>query len=374
MKHVYVLATAVLSMLTFANGASAQTYTAVRNGNWSVSSGAGTPWDPNGRPPTNCSNCLITINSNVKVTLDVHVTLTGTSALVLGSDGVGSAQLIIAGSGASNFTSAHNIILSSAGLDNTKLKILYSNSFVDATGTATWDGIFAQNSTYLKQVGNGPWSIFGSDGTPQLQTTIQGGNFLSGPVGLTGSGPLPITLASFEAAIDGNAVSLNWTTAQESNTDHFAVERSTNGGSSWTTIGTLPAAGFSSLPKNYSFVDGTPGSGVNDYRLQIIDRDGKPTFSTIRLVRTGLVSGISVFPNPAIDVVNISLSSHLGSGMMSIRLLNQSGQTLSEKKLENGAGTTISLPVGSYPQGNYLILVTGADGTRQISKLFISRQ
>jgi hypothetical protein len=293
---------------------------------------------------------------------------------VLGSSGVGAAQLVVAGSGASNFTSAHNIILSSAGLDNTKLKILFANSFIDATGAAVWDGIFAQNSTYLKQVGNGPWSIFGSDGTPELQTTIQGGNFLSGPVGLTGAGPLPITMASFEASLDGNAVSLNWTTAQESNTDHFAVERSTDGGSHWTTIGNVAAAGFSSLPIEYSFVDGTPASGVNDYRLQSIDRDGKPTFSTIRLVRTDLVSGIGVFPNPASDVVNVSLSRNFPSGMLSIRLLNQSGQMLSEKKLENGAGTTISLPVGSYPQGNYLILVTGADGTRQISKLFISRK
>jgi hypothetical protein len=375
MKHVYVLATALFSMLTIINGASAQsTYTAVRNGNWSIGAGSGTPWDPNGKPPKVCNNCTIIVNSNVKLTMDAQVTLTGTSVLQLGSDGVGTSQIDIIGSGAPNFMSSHNIVLSSAGLDNVKLRLLYNNVFIDATGATTWDGVFAENGSYLKQVGNTPWTVFDAAGTPELTTTISGGNFLRGPSTLLGSGPLPITLSGFSASVNSDAVDLTWTTAQEFNSDHFAVERSTDGGTRWFTLANVSAAGYSSLPLNYAYTDDAPAAGVNEYRLESIDRDGKTSLSPIKVIRTGLIAALSVFPNPASDVVNVSFKSTQAAGMLSIRLMNQFGQILTEKKLENAAGTTVSLPISNYPQGNYLIVVSGADGSSQIGKLFISRK
>jgi hypothetical protein len=72
--------------------------------------------------------------------------------------------------------------------------------------------------------------------------------------------------------------------------------------------------------------------------------------------------------------VNVTLGGEGATGNMSIRLISQSGQLLLEKKVNNTGGTTVTFPVSSYPQGNYLIQVTGQDGTQQISKLFISRQ
>ncbi len=159
----------------------------------------------------------------------------------------------------------------------------------------------------------------------------------------------------------------------ESNSDHFAVQRlNTNiTPSAWETIGTVHAQGNSSLEVQYSFTDQSPLTGVNEYRLESVDRDGKFSYSEIKVVHLGAF-GVKVFPNPASDYVNVNISSN-ASGTQSIRLVSQNGQLLTERKVDNAAGTVVSLPISSYPQGNYLIIVTGADGSRQVSKLFISR-
>jgi hypothetical protein len=374
MKHVYALAAIVLAMLIFSYDTSAQVYTAVVSGNWSVT-GASTPWDPSGgKPPENCLNCTITVNSGVTLTLDAHVTLTGVSTFKIGNDGSAPAQLLIpAAAGGSTFANSNNIILSSASGDLTTLRLAYTNSTVDASGAGERDGVFSFNSGYLKQIGNGPWSGFLADGSEQFKSTIQGGSFATGVKTINGFGTLPVVLLDFSATSADGVVELNWTTAQESNSDHFAVLRSTDNGGHWQILGNVAAQGYSSSPFNYSFSDQSPASGVNEYRLLSVDRDGKSGYSITKVVRTNLISGVSIYPNPAKDYVNVSIGSEMTSGA-SIRLMNQAGQTLAEKKLNGAAGTTVTLPVSTYPQGNYLILVTAADGSKQINKLFISRQ
>ena len=373
MKLVYTLAATMLASFVLFNGASAQTYTVVRSGNWSVNSGPTTPWDVNGKPADNCSNCVITINSGDTLTLDAHVTLTGTSLFKIGSDGSAAAQLLIPASGGTDFASSFNLVLSSAGSDNTALKLLYSNTTVDATAAGIRDGVFSVNGSYQKQIGNGPATIFNPDGSFSQNGTVQGGSLATGVKTFNGVGTLPVILMNFSAASDKGAVDLNWTTAQESNSDHFVVERSTDGGTLWQNIGTVAAKGFSASPVDYSFADQSAVPGVTEYRLELVDRDGKYGYSSVKVVHTNLIGGVSLFPNPAKDYVNVSLGSGANQSI-GVRLLNQSGQVLLERQLNGSAGTTLSLPVSNYPEGTYLVVVTGSDGSRQVSKLFISRQ
>jgi hypothetical protein len=389
MKHVYVLATALLTLLAISNGASAQTftggtYTAVRSGNWQTA--GPNIWDPSGQPPSVCNNCSITIFSGVTVTLNTTITLGNSSVLSIGNDANnGSAKLIIPASGSSDWAGSNSIMLANDGsIPANTIKLHDASSSIDATGTIagtmanpSYDGVievFASSvpAVYSKLLGNGASTFSGL--TSINQTPSSNKDPMIGGSSLDANGILPITLESFDAVSEKATVELTWTTAQEFNSDHFAIQRSTDGGSHWNTLGKVAASGFSSLPVSYSYNDGTPATGVNDYRLQSVDRDGKSTYSFIKVVRTGLISSISVFPNPATDYVNVSLSSNEAAGGISIRILNQSGQVLAERRLENAAGTTVSMPVGSYPQGNYLILVAGADGSKQVSKLFISRQ
>jgi hypothetical protein len=369
MKSFYILA-AALAILLFVNDASAQ-YTAVRSGNWSVTSGPTTPWDPSGRPPSNCANCTIIINSNVTLTLDMSVTLTGTSEFRIGNDGSAPAKLIIGNSSGTSFATSYNLILSGAGLDITNLKLLFANSSVDATAAGLRDGVFTQNGAYVKQVGNRPGTVFNADGSVSSDFPVQGGNLLSGVFTLSSAGPLPILLTDFTAQSEKSEVKLDWTTALEENFDHFAVLRLDLSTNTWETIGKITAKGNSTSATDYSFTDENPHAGVNNYRLESVDRDGRTSLSDIKAVTLAAIEA-RVFPNPASDFVNVNISS-AAVGTQTVRLFNQGGQLLVEKKVDNGSGTIVSLPVTNYPQGNYVIIVTGADGSRQVSKLFISR-
>jgi len=380
MKKLYSLTTLSLAFLLLVKGAAAQTYTggvytAVRNGNWHNTSGPN-PW-ATVEPPANCINCSITINSDVTVHLNSSVTLSGSSLLTIGSDNSGNlaALVIDRSTGATDFASAHNILLSNDGSSPANaIRMASTSSFINAAGLDVYDGILTTfGTTSFKQLGSAPQGFDGNvakNGAPASY-----GTSLLGPVTLSADGTLPIVLSAFAATLNGKEVDLNWTTDLEVNADHFAIQRSTDAGAHWQIIGTVTAKGNSAVATNYSFTDASPASGTSEYRLQSVDKDAKFTYSDIKTIRNGLIGTVNIFPNPAKDYVNITLgSSDNATGNLSVRLISQSGQLLVEKKVTNTGGTTVSLAVSSYPQGNYLIQVTGADGTQQISKLFISRQ
>lgn len=94
---------------------------------------------------------------------------------------------------------------------------------------------------------------------------------------------LPVELLSFSVQPDGNRVAVNWTTASETNSDYFTVER-TAGTRSNEAIGTREAAGESRNRIDYSLVDEEPIPGVSYYRLRQTDLDGTEEFSPWQVV------------------------------------------------------------------------------------------
>jgi hypothetical protein len=103
----------------------------------------------------------------------------------------------------------------------------------------------------------------------------------------------------------------------------------------------------------------------------MIDKDGHYAYSAVKSIRMGVITSVSVYPNPARDFVNVTLGN--ASGFTLIRLYNQGGQLLQEKSLNNPGGSIIPLAVSNYPEGNYIVVVTGADGSRQSSKVIIAK-
>lgn len=374
MKKFYTL-TLVFACLALFLSSSAQTYsggtyTAVQAGDWHVASGPGI-WQA-AEPPQDCNNCLITLNVLGTVNLNTNITMSGNSALIIGGNG-NTTVLSIGNSGASTFAGSYSITLANDGTNST-IQLANGSSFVNAAGAGTYDGVLVSFSSggataSFKQVGIAPSGFFGntiaSNNAPSNTT-------LTGPVTLSSTGTLPIILADFSAVVDNGSIDLTWTTELEINSDHFVVQSSTNAGASWNNLGTIAAHGNSAEPINYSFTDSKPATGTSEYRLQMVDRDGKAAYSTVKAVRIGLISSVSIYPNPAKDYVNVVLAGD-ASVSANIRLINQSGQLLMEKNVSNAGGTTVPLSVSGYPQGNYLVIVTGSDGTQQVNKVLISK-
>jgi len=410
MKKFYTL---ICAGFLFSFSASAQwsggQFMAVRAGNW-VPTG---PTDPtiwvsgdgvhNGAPPSVanpgpagpnqglCNNCLIDLQvvGGGTVTLNTGVTLTGGSELRVGP-GV---TLLITPSHAANPTSANGVILTDQNPGQIN-RIVWQDGTakVDAsqlTAADQYDGVYTsvQNTsvsptayTLTKQIGVAP-KVFQGTSPTSFSVTDAGnavyGNGLSlaGPLTLannSGVVSLPIIISAFSATlVDGNAVNLAWTTTLESNADHFAIQRSVDAGSHWATLGTEVCKG-GTVATDYTYTDENPATGTSQYRLQLVDKDGTYKYSEVKVIRNSLISAVSIFPNPAHDYVNVALGGKSTLNVL-ISLYNQNGQLVQMKNVQNAGGTTVPLSVSGYAVGSYTLVVNSSDGSKQVSKLLISK-
>jgi hypothetical protein len=184
------------------------------------------------------------------------------------------------------------------------------------------------------------------------------------------SGSLPVVLVSFSADLTSKQkVALLWTTQQQVVTDYFFVERSSDG-LSWIAIASIQSTGVSAKPVSYNFIDNLPLKGLNFYRIRIKSLDGTAGYTVIKSVHVSTGS-MNVYPNPATNQVTISLAEQPHADSWSLTVINNRGQLLLQKKYNNDI-TTISLPINSYPAGNYTLVITDGN-TRQSNKLVINR-
>lgn len=156
---------------------------------------------------------------------------------------------------------------------------------------------------------------------------------------------LPVTLVSFTAEKSGeDKVKLEWISDHEINTAHFDVERS-NDGVTFRSEGIVLANGNG----GYSFINMISiHEPVYFYRLKMVDADDKFRYSNIVRVSNGKnESPVSIFPNPATDLITIS-----GNKQEEVFIANASGQVMHTTMLINGSKT---INISSWLPGIYLI-------------------
>lgn len=165
---------------------------------------------------------------------------------------------------------------------------------------------------------------------------------------------LPATGVNLSAALNGNDVALSWKTQTELNSDHFEIERSTDN-VNYFQIGSKQAAGNSSATINYTTVDPSMAASVYYYRVKIVDINGQFGYSNVAFVRKpNGVKGVSVFPNPVTDQVNIQFIN--AKGKYDITFFNQSGQKVMNRNATiESTVQTINMGKGSLPSGSYII-------------------
>jgi hypothetical protein len=149
---------------------------------------------------------------------------------------------------------------------------------------------------------------------------------------------LPQNLLSFTASKGDNKVILNFTTTNDLNVASFDVERSPDG-SSFTTIGTVTGEGVNG---QHEYIDAQPLSSINYYRLKLIDRNGGYFYSKIVPVRYDKNVAITIFPNPANDVVTVQL--HMPAGAISLKIIDGMGRTVKTMSLRS-SGSTLSTTI-----------------------------
>ena len=207
------------------------------------------------------------------------------------------------------------------------------------------------------------------DGIPEVAAANNGATFVS--VFQIDLSVAPVTLTDIKAYQQNKGVRVEWTAQQESNIDRYEIERSQNG-QQFIKLGSVQAKGNSSVVINYNLFDPNPFSGVNFYRIKIIEA-GKGTYSQVLKVNinNSSVNRITIYPNP-IKGNSIALQMNLQKGIYTITLTNKLGQQIVTKEIEHAGGSAtenIELPK-ALPGGVYQLRLLGGDVniTRQVIK------
>ncbi|MFK7807664.1 MAG: T9SS type A sorting domain-containing protein [Saprospiraceae bacterium] len=174
---------------------------------------------------------------------------------------------------------------------------------------------------------------------------------------------LPVELVSFKAQKRKNDVELIWRTASELNNFGFEVQRSEDG-KYWKHLTFVEGIGTTNTIQSYSFVDTQPLLGYGYYRLKQVDYDGAFEHSEIRTVRISQGdSEMSVFPNPAKDLLRIDLSKTIRkNGKWEYRIFNLAGALVQQKWIVLGNGD-LELDVSTLEKGFYIVEVKGMEIT-----------
>lgn len=168
---------------------------------------------------------------------------------------------------------------------------------------------------------------------------------------------LPLQLIKFDASLDNDIVNISWETANEINTKQFIVERSTNNGNTFKSIGNLNAKGAGALNNFYKLFDPRPVVGLNLYRLKEVDVDNKIQYSKITAVTlNGKDLKYFVYPNPAIGFVNV-YSNSTEPKLASIQLIDMNGKVLKKLITEVSSSFPAKLKFDGFSKGVYFIKV-----------------
>ena len=161
------------------------------------------------------------------------------------------------------------------------------------------------------------------------------------------------------ASIKAKAAVIDWIVATEKEVKCYTVEHSATG-SNFIAMYTITAN--NAVNSKYSFIDNSPVTGNNYYRIKAINKDGSEQYSSIAKVSIGdRKEGMSIYPNPiAGRIMNVQLS-NIAAGTYSLSMINAKGQQVMEQPLQHAGGSvtsTIQL-TSTIASGIYKLRLTG---------------
>jgi hypothetical protein len=169
------------------------------------------------------------------------------------------------------------------------------------------------------------------------------------------------------------AIELEWKTMMERKTDHFVVQRS-NDGVRFEDLGTVHTQltdSTNAYELLYSYTDKSVPPGTFYYRVQIVGKDGRNSYSDVVRLINDQPEGIKMFPTV---VQNSNLFIESGKTLKNARLelFDLSGNKISETNWQTLDGRqSVSLDkTGRLASGAYLARLS-ANGKNQLSQLII---
>lgn len=186
---------------------------------------------------------------------------------------------------------------------------------------------------------------------------------------------LPVEWLSFKTKKHPveDAVQLNWSVAWEELHDYYEVQHSTNG-VDWSNLGQVyeenpqPVAGSRFDGIHYDFIDDSPQTGLNLYRIRQVDLDGSEDYSTVeKVLFFSEKTDFTLVPIPARDHIYFTWPSNWQEDQLELELVNMQGQ---RQTIYRGSAPS-DLDVSSLTAGVYQLLVSNNQGSILTRKCMI---
>lgn len=180
-------------------------------------------------------------------------------------------------------------------------------------------------------------------------------------------GPIvtPVLFTDYKVNCSDKGASISWSTASESNSDYFAIEKNTNG--NWVVIDKVAAAGNSSASRSYQYLD--LEGGTAQYRIKQVDKDGGFTYTAIRQTncRSSAV-GVVIYPVPANDVLNVAIRTDKAI-RIELQVLDMTGRMVRRQAaVLNPGNNKVVINTAGLASGEYVI--RSSDGTVKLNQQF----
>jgi hypothetical protein len=174
---------------------------------------------------------------------------------------------------------------------------------------------------------------------------------------------LPVRLEAFNGRIDNGLAVLQWEVDPRSSPGEFEVERSENG-RDFRSVGRVEAGS----ERQYGLTDPDQFTGTMYYRLKMVDRGGRASYSMVVPLRNGTPNQdrIRLLPNPASGPVFLAIESAV-PGLVQVQVSDLSGRVHEQLKSQVSPGFTQLALLRDKPllPGIYLVRVTTPSGSWQ---------
>jgi hypothetical protein len=166
---------------------------------------------------------------------------------------------------------------------------------------------------------------------------------------------LPVKWLSFDVNKQGETSVLDWRTGEEFNNMGFEVQRSPDG-RNFEKIGWLDAKATPRELNSYQFLDVNPYKGINYYRLNQVDFDGKFSFSPVKSVLFSDEGfNVRTWPNPVSNRLFIEISND-EKEKGEIKLINSTGEVVIRQLFEYSE-MNAQLDINPILPGFYTLIV-----------------
>jgi hypothetical protein len=189
---------------------------------------------------------------------------------------------------------------------------------------------------------------------------------------------LPVVLQQINAERNGAKNIVKWTTTSEQNSKGFFIERSADGVgfSAIDFVQSLAINGNSTTNLTYYYSDEQVLKGDAYYRLKMVDKDGKVTYSSIVVVKAKAVSSlqlVGLFPNPTKEWLTVSVSTPTDQ-VSSIIVTDMTGKAIMQlsKTLVKGSNT-FTINVSKLVAGNYIVKLINNNANEHASQRFLKQ-